>query len=282
MHTQPYNKNNDGIRLANNRTTSSAVQACPLIYWVNLMKDCCPSTLARQVEQFLEVQVYTGVNVINSNKSGNSPDFICFEYDYPDCYSLNYLKETRNEYPDVPIIMFTLQHSEELAVWALRNRIWDYYFKPIDANSLRDLVREMTRCYNKSISKKKSESNGFINNRYPIEVRFNNVSQSKKTADIALNYIEENYGKKIYENDVAALCDLSRFQFTRLFKKAVGSTFQTYLLEFRMKKAKILLQIPSARVVDVAFSVGFTDPAYFTRAFKRSVGTPPSSFQLPH
>lgn len=42
-----------------------------------------------------------------------------------------------------------------------------------------------------------------------------------------------------------------------------------------------LLKDPSLRLIDVALELGYTEPAAFTRAFKRWTGTVPSKFSLP-
>lgn len=254
----------------------------PLLLWVNLMKTQGPSVLSCQLEKFFEIRVPQGGKTSKTKEISVKPDFICFEYDYPDCDSLNLLKETHVQHPKIPVIMFTLQHSEELAVWALRNRVWDYYYKPLSENCINELVREILNCFSNASPKNQSDDRQFINSSYPNEVRFKNTDDKQIIIDTALNYLSINYSQKICAQEVAELCNLSRFQFARLFKKVVGSTFQNYLLEYRINKAKKLLQIPNAKILDVAFSVGFTDPVYFTRVFKRIVGTSPSKFRAPH
>ena len=61
-----------------------------------------------------------------------TPTFPCFEYDYPDTSGLSTLRQTSCQFPSIPIIMLTEQHSEALATWALRLHVWDYFVHPLN------------------------------------------------------------------------------------------------------------------------------------------------------
>lgn len=65
---------------------------------------------------------------------------LVFEYDQPGAAGRALLRDIRLEHRSLPIVLFTLDHSEELAVWALRNRVWDYFVKPIPDGELRGII----------------------------------------------------------------------------------------------------------------------------------------------
>jgi two-component system response regulator YesN len=77
---------------------------------------------------------------------------------------------------------------------------------------------------------------------------------------------------------MARICDMSASHFSRAFKKAYNLTFQEFLLRYRVYQACRFLNASSANISDVAYCVGFSDPSYFTRVFKRYVGVAPSEF----
>ena len=77
----------------------------------------------------------------------------------------------------------------------------------------------------------------------------------------------------------AALCNMSQFHFSRSFKRICGVTFSDYLLEVRIKKAVELLSRPRATVTGACYEVGFRDPSYFGRIFKRYAGITPSEYR---
>lgn len=84
------------------------------------------------------------------------------------------------------------------------------------------------------------------------------------------------------EFDIAAICaqlGLSRSQIHRKLKRSTGASTSEYIRSIRLEKGKELLLDTSLPVSEVAFKVGFKDPSYFTRAFSRQFGLPPSAFR---
>ena len=208
-----------------------------------------------------------------------SPLLLCFEYDYPDTPGLLVLQQTIKLFPSTPIIMLTEQHSEELAVWALRNRVWDYLVKPF-AN------KELLKSAEEYLSMPEVRSSGshrqcnLATNPIPVDLRFH--VRSKKTTLPAQYFVEKHYHEKIYEKQVAQLCGMSDSTFSRAFKKEYGTTFKKYLINYRICKARDMLKNPNAMVTNIAYTVGFHDPSYFTRTFRRIVGVSPSHYHEEH
>ena len=95
----------------------------------------------------------------------------------------------------------------------------------------------------------------------------------------AIGYIRANYNKKIMLNDVASAVGFSPAYFSRLFKKKVGSNFNTYLNTVRIEAAKNSLLSTDLTVAEIASLSGFEDVSYFTRIFKRQVGVAPGHFR---
>ena len=95
----------------------------------------------------------------------------------------------------------------------------------------------------------------------------------------ALRYISEHYVEAIALSDLAASCCMNRSYFCRLFHGITGRTAITYLNEFRMTKARMLLATTSSSISEIAVSVGFPDSGYFTRRFKQLYGISPGAFR---
>lgn len=207
---------------------------------------------------------------------------LLFEYDYPDRSSLDLLRATKNQYPSVPIIMLTEQHSEALAVWALHVRVWEYLVKPVVSRQVDDLYRELTL-----LEKVRRGSRGprellSRNESLPAEMRVGNLTSEARQLLRAEAYIDSHLDCRISLDEMAALCDMSPYRFSRLFKRVHKRTFQDFLLSRRIEKAVSLLANPSASVVDVAYLVGFRDPSYFARIFKRYTGVNPGHYRAYH
>jgi len=77
---------------------------------------------------------------------------------------------------------------------------------------------------------------------------------------------------------VSTLCDMSPFRFSRSFHETYGLTFQDYVMRYRILESCRLLKNPSTNITDVAYAIGFNDASYFSRTFRRYVGTSPSNY----
>jgi AraC-like DNA-binding protein len=92
-------------------------------------------------------------------------------------------------------------------------------------------------------------------------------------------YVAQNYAEKISAREVADICNMSPFHFSRSFKRICGITFSEYLLEVRIRNAIGLLSRAKASVTGTCYEVGFRDPSYFSRIFKRYAGISPSEYR---
>ena len=101
----------------------------------------------------------------------------------------------------------------------------------------------------------------------------------KKYALLAMEYIEKHYG----ENDlglstVCSYLNISTSRFSTIFKNITGETFMEVLTGIRMQKARELLENTSLKNYEIAEKVGFSDPHYFSAAFKKAIGKSPTEY----
>lgn len=94
----------------------------------------------------------------------------------------------------------------------------------------------------------------------------------------ACDYIAANYATSISVEDIAAHLGLCRSQLYRLFKQYTAMPPQKYLTEFRIRQACNLMASRSMTVKEIAYSVGFEDPLYFSTVFKSSMDKTPSQY----
>ncbi|MCQ4087624.1 AraC family transcriptional regulator [Saccharibacillus sp. JS10] len=91
--------------------------------------------------------------------------------------------------------------------------------------------------------------------------------------------IENGYSRKLGAEDIARAVGLDRTYLSSLFKNAYGVPLQTFLLQYRMRRARELLRNPSLSVSDVARSVGYPDPFLFSKMFKRVCDVSPTAYR---
>lgn len=202
------------------------------------------------------------------------PDALCFDYDYPDRASLELLQNTKQAHPSIPILMLTVQHSEELAVWAFRARVWDYFVKPVPYQDVARCARSLSQ-----IGDEPPRLGVRTTPPLPAEndiVRANN-SHSELTP--ALEYVKSHLSEKITLKQVSSLCGMSPYKFSRVFHRALGETFQNFLLRFRISRGCEMLKNPHTRISDVAHLTGFQDASYFAKVFRRFHGVTPTDWQ---
>ena len=110
--------------------------------------------------------------------------------------------------------------------------------------------------------------------------RTRSVGDTHQTyVDNSLRYIQYNYASNIGVADIARYVGISRSQLYRAFLQDFGVSPHAYLQTYRINEACSLLRDPAYSVAEVAGSVGFNDPLYFSRVFKSIKGVTPSDYQ---
>jgi AraC-like DNA-binding protein len=94
-----------------------------------------------------------------------------------------------------------------------------------------------------------------------------------------LSHLEEHFMEDVNIDELVKTSNMSRRSFFRAFPEVTGKTPQAYLLHLRMKKAVEMLEMTDRNVTETAFDCGFQDSNYFSRQFKKIMGTTPSEFQ---
>ena len=97
----------------------------------------------------------------------------------------------------------------------------------------------------------------------------------------AKRYMQKNFSKMISLDDIAAHLGISAYHLSHIFGEKSDFTVYGYLMALRMEKARALLHEGKLNVSEVAYFVGYQDPAYFSRVFKKQCGYSPSSLLLP-
>ncbi|UYG06386.1 helix-turn-helix domain-containing protein [Halomonas sp. M4R1S46] len=209
------------------------------------------------------------------------PFAACFHYDYPDQQGLADLRRAKQVARSVPLLMITHAHSEELAIWAFRSRVWDYFAEPLDLQRFMDVVKTLHTLRLGAADADTALTPLEYSNRMPRDARLHYAAPSAREATLekAMDYIERHLDGRISQAEVADSCGLSIFQLSRLFKRNTGCTFQDYLLNRRIEEAVRLLANPTVTITDICFAVGFRDLSYFTRTFHRQMGQSPSAYR---
>lgn len=252
--------------------------ARPVLLWVDLCvaveKEEPPPAFAR----YCDIHAVGTSELAGIADADIRPKVICLNYDFPDIAGLRLLIETKKRYMSVPLLMMTLQHSEELATWAFRARVFDFLVKPLSIPVVERCMKSLMDAL-KARTQQRARRAEVQAGTMPTESRYRSVDPIEAQLHPALAYISKHVSLPIPEATVASLCNMSPYRFSRAFKAAFGVTFQNYLIDYRISQAKNQLANPRISVIDVGLSVGFNDPSYFARIFKRRTGLSPSRYR---
>ena len=104
-------------------------------------------------------------------------------------------------------------------------------------------------------------------------------NQSIGVIDKAREYINLNFQNEISLDDVSREIDISPYYFSKIFKDQTGKNFIDYLTELRINKAKDLLENTDLSMKEICAKVGYSNPNYFSRTFKKNVGVSPTEYK---
>ncbi len=114
------------------------------------------------------------------------------------------------------------------------------------------------------------------------QMLFDNQSLPPQTSALvkqAVAYIHQNYEQSLSRSQIAHVLGVSENYLTRIFHQESGIALWDYLNRYRVMQAKELLRNTHDNVAYISSQVGFDDPAYFSRVFRRYVGQSPRMFR---
>ena len=106
-------------------------------------------------------------------------------------------------------------------------------------------------------------------------IKKSNIKPVRQTID----FIKENYRAQIRLEDAANAVNFTPGYLSSIFKKETGENFTDYLTNYRMSVAKELLRNSNQNINEIANLVGYVEPRYFSKLFKKMVGLKPSDYR---
>jgi len=173
----------------------------------------------------------------------------------------------------IPIIILTARSGQENKLEGLQTGADDYLTKPFDIKELQIRIENLIK-----IRKKLQEKFSRIENKTPKaeEKKLSSVDEKFmfKVMDIIEKHIsEEDFNIEDFCSEVA----MSRTQLHRKLKALTGKSASIYIRSVKLANAKKMIENQKGNISEIAYSVGFSSPAYFTKCFKEEFGYPPSA-----
>lgn len=203
------------------------------------------------------------------------PDVIVSDINIPKmsgiemCRSLKHDSKTSH----IPIFMITAEKDGNLEKLSYESGANDFIEKPFEPEILRNKVNAVL--LSRSHFKEHLMSEGTPASMFDLP-----VSVDDELIDKILNMIKEECSDANFGVDViASKVGMSRTQLWRKLKSTVNKTPGDIIRDMRLAKAVEMLKTGKYRVSEIAYSVGFTDPKYFSKTFSKKFGVSPSEYK---
>ncbi len=207
-----------------------------------------------------------GLDLIRSQK----PDILITDIYMPGMDGLTMIASLKSQFPKLQICILTGYRDFDYAQRAISLGVTRFLLKPSKMNELLDALDAMTTNLSSSEVIVKKEDISTTDTKQPAPAEENTASSF--IVKNALQYIDENYHKKIMLSEVAENIYVSQWHLSKLLHRHTGQNFSEILNNVRIEKAKELLYNPALRIGEIAEKVGFVDMAHFSRVFKKIVG----------
>ncbi len=204
----------------------------------------------------------------------NLPDLIISDYMMPimDGGELCKAIKTDERTSHIPFIMLTSKQNTATINSSYENGVNDYIIKPFNVTALVKKVNNIIR--SRELLKQK-----FGKAIDPIPENYlQNETEEKFFAKI-IEIINVNIEDTAF--DVSKLenqLNMSKMQLYRKLKGVSNLGPNEFIRNIRLKKSMTLLKTTNQNISEIAYSVGFSDPAYFTRCFRKEFGKAPTEY----
>lgn len=232
--------------------------------------------LVESISRDFTIARMRSVSAIDQAVKSSDGAVLFLDFECPSREDLEMIPRLKQKYPSIPIFLFTTLTSADLAIWAFRAGVRDYFVKPATASWVVEKVR---RCMGLLLAQgNESRSAAWQSQSIPMPVVASSGAGERKLRT-ACQYIEKFHHRKITLDEVAGKVLLSPYQLCRLFRKKTGFAFREYLVRFRLIRAESLLLGTSASITEIACAVGFSDCSNFQRLFRKKNSITPREFR---
>ena len=193
----------------------------------------------------------------------NPADILLTDINMPQMNGLELAKLVRDQAPKCHIVFLTGYDDFDYARTAIKLGADDYLLKPFSKDDVEEMLAKLQTKLDKE--RKRAQIQNLVDQGQRSELE---EAIHARLADSELSL-----------KSLAFQLGFSSSYLSVLIKKELGLPFQDYLIQERMKKAKLLLLTTDLKIYEIAEQVGFDDMNYFSQRFKQVVGLTPRQFK---
>ncbi|MEM9548687.1 MAG: helix-turn-helix domain-containing protein [Bacteroidota bacterium] len=207
-----------------------------------------------------------------------SPDIIVSDVVLPDKSGIQVCRILKNDErtSHIPIILSTTKDNTDSRLAGFGVGADAYIIKPIQKEELLIRLKKLLEL-RQNLKKKYFD---IALSKLTIGSPFHKNSAENKFINSAVKVVSENLNNANFGNsELARKMTLSESQLNRKIKALTGKTLSLFIREIRLNHAKTLLLSDDKNISEIAYEVGFNDPAYFSRTFSQTFGISPSRYR---
>lgn len=208
-----------------------------------------------------------------------SPQILVLNIEMPGLTGLEVAQKVRELDKSCAILFISDFDNFSYAKQAIALRALDYILKPYEESKLILAIEDAMHHV--------AQQHGTAQEAIPDTCNFfADSGDENEDARIALiredilGFIEKHYMDELSMKNAASAMNYSDAYFCKLFKQCFHINFSTYLNEYRIQKAKVMIENPRINIKEISLACGYTDSNYFSRVFKRITGQTPTEYRL--
>ena len=196
-----------------------------------------------------------------------APDILLTDINMPKMDGITLAQLARTEYPQMRIIFLTGYDYVDYLLSAVKIGVEDYILKPVTKSEIEALLVKVVAKLNEEKRQREllalaSEEDSFSGTLHFEKL----ILEQLSNPNLALGELAKQLG-------------FSTNYLSLLIKKELGMSFQEYVTQQRIQRAKRLLLSTDMKIYEVALAVGIEDMNYFSYRFKSIVGVSPKSYR---
>ncbi|SMO52235.1 hypothetical protein SAMN06265379_102217 [Saccharicrinis carchari] len=186
------------------------------------------------------------------------------------CKMLKEKQRTRH----IPVILLTTRNTTSSKLEGLKFGAIEYINKPFNLKELQLKVHNILEVQTRFIEQYRAE---ILTQSKDVEVE----SPDEKFIESVLLELEKNYEDPEFRlEELASALNMSYSYIYRKFQSLTGKTLVDFVRTFRLRKSIPLIEKHNFTIAEIAFRIGFNDPKYFSKCFKKEYGKTPKQYRL--
>ena len=223
-----------------------------------------------------DYEIFTAGNGIEALEilSNNEIDIVVSDIMMPEMDGFELCNKIKNneELSHIPIILLTAKNSEEDKIKGFESGADAFITKPFKSKMLKVRISNL-------ISKREKTSSTF---RSEDTIKLKNITYTsidEKFMEKAIELVEEHISDTQFNFEIFVKeMNVSKSMLYRKIKNLTGMSTTEFIRNIRLKNACKILREKSVNISEVAYTVGFNDPKYFTSCFKKEFGILPTEY----